>query len=289
MVIGIIALLIAILLPTLSTARRSAKSLVCKSNLRQITAAAITRASIDDRKGIFFPQDDGANDSLAYLTPDYIDNPETFICPGTMNQVRTDVFIDPIQAMTKYGREDILADVVNNAKNALDETGHSYEVFAWYSFGQWPDGQIVDMWNSVDRNQQRGLHPGDPDYYYGDRTKRPIRVESELKRFGKLYNPSATILILDSDQDPGNGDARGNYNNWPDDVNNHGSDGTNIAFGDGHVEFFRPTPALIDVYMKGYQGPAQNINFTMEKRPGLTITNRPFPGNRTGRKYTIEY
>src|SRR2546430_3205150 len=48
-VIGIIAVLISILLPTLSKARRSAYTLQCASNMRQIAAALMMY--IQDNKG----------------------------------------------------------------------------------------------------------------------------------------------------------------------------------------------------------------------------------------------
>ena len=51
-VIGIIALLIAILLPTLAAARRQANTVKCAANLRQITLAAVLHTS--DHQG-FFP------------------------------------------------------------------------------------------------------------------------------------------------------------------------------------------------------------------------------------------
>src|SRR5277367_3077869 len=52
-VIGIIALLISILLPSLSKARRAANTLKCASNMRQIAMAMLTY--INDSKGVLMP------------------------------------------------------------------------------------------------------------------------------------------------------------------------------------------------------------------------------------------
>src|SRR5947209_2138257 len=52
-VIGIIALLISILLPSLSRARESANQIKCANNLRQIGMAIITYAN--DNKGRLLP------------------------------------------------------------------------------------------------------------------------------------------------------------------------------------------------------------------------------------------
>ena len=55
-VIGIIALLISILLPSLQAARRAAQNVQCTSNLRQIASAAMLHAH--DRKGYMPPASD---------------------------------------------------------------------------------------------------------------------------------------------------------------------------------------------------------------------------------------
>src|ERR1041385_7653112 len=58
-VIGIIAILIALLLPALSNARRQARKVQCMSNLRQVGQALAIYSQ--QFKGYLFPQDLGAD------------------------------------------------------------------------------------------------------------------------------------------------------------------------------------------------------------------------------------
>src|SRR5947199_3094050 len=107
-VIGIIALLIAILLPTLKKAKESANRTKCASNMRQIILGLIMYSN--DDKGHYYghARDDGipslgANDSWYVLHPSptpipgvtnlpigttiYVRDLKTFICPSTNNRV----------------------------------------------------------------------------------------------------------------------------------------------------------------------------------------------------------
>src|SRR5258708_31486472 len=62
-VIGIIALLIAILLPAVNRARESARRIVCVSNVQQLTAAWLMYAN--DNKGHFCSSNTQANPPLS--------------------------------------------------------------------------------------------------------------------------------------------------------------------------------------------------------------------------------
>src|SRR5260370_38563029 len=62
-VIGIIALLIAILLPAVNRARESARRIVCVSNVQQLTAAWLMYAN--DNKGHFSSSNTHSNPPLS--------------------------------------------------------------------------------------------------------------------------------------------------------------------------------------------------------------------------------
>jgi type II secretory pathway pseudopilin PulG len=277
-VIGIIALLIAILLPALAKARESANRVKCASNIRQLITASFIRASEKPARPILFPNTTGANDSLAHLIPDYISSNKVGICPSTANSVRTGVIYT--NSTTEYGYP-VLQDLVVPAKNAGATVGHSYEVFAWYAGNSlFPDGTLIDGTSLGGVNAQLGLKPGDPGYDPANPGTADI-----LKRHGKLINASNTILLLDSDQDSST-DVN-SMNNWPEGHNNHGIAGVNIGFGDGHVQFIARGPGLIKTYLAGYQGPAQDDTFTMNACPGLVITSTTV-GGKTVKKYYFQ-
>lgn len=279
-VIGIIALLIAILMPALSKAREQANRVKCSSNIRQIITAAFIRADENNRHPVLFPQIDGGNDSLAHLIPTYIRDYHVAICPSTQNAIRPNVWYP--NGIADYG-QDVLQDLVTPAVNAGADHGHSYEIFAWYSGDSvFPDGRLIDGSNLGGVNAQLGLKRGDPGYQASNPKTADI-----IKMAGKLMGPTTTILVLDSDQDSST--DWNAMNNWPDAGNNHGTAGLNIGFGDGHVEWIARGPGLIQAYMAGYQGPAQDIVFTMRQCPGLTIQQGVSYAGRTVTKYSYAH
>ena len=165
----------------------------------------------------------------------------------------------------------------------LNNRGHSFEYWGWYgyktTFGltKYLDGtfrlrysaqptlaQLIDDYNrdrGVDRNDPGTLLDedltGNPDNFnpsLGD-------ADIFLKRLPTTDFPSFTLLTLDGDEDHlrtirdrfGRND-QGHYvvtGNWPDEqTNNHGADGVNMSFADGHVEFVKTGSPLLIAYLR---------------------------------------
>ena len=90
-VIGIIAVLIALLLPVLGQARQSARRTACLSNLRQLTAAVISYAidhdgrvvsSDTNDRGTWDTSGDGIDTIRHGALSAYVKNPAIYLCPN---------------------------------------------------------------------------------------------------------------------------------------------------------------------------------------------------------------
>lgn len=291
-VIAIIALLIGILLPSLSGAREVARRSICQSNQRMIVLAAIMYSE-QHPTGAYIPTEGGGEDNLAYLAPDFITAPELAICPSTRNFVDPKVILDTTNRRNKYGVP-VPLHLTESAMNAVDAGdgnegfsfnggGHSFEVWAYRSSwegaganGGWtvyPDGWYDRSMGRISRNRQRGLRPGDPAFVPGD-ADAPVEGRNDLlKTQRNVDRPSSVLLILDSDQDHLPSQKRrypNALNNWPEDHNNHGKDGLNISFLDGHVKFVRRGPELIETYLNSGTTAATDVRQRLQQfHPGL--------------------
>lgn len=285
-VIGIIALLISILLPALNRAREASNRIKCASNIRQIILAAFQRAADYPKRPILFPQNSGGQDSLGFLFPKYLKSKDVAICPSTQNYIDDAPLPGPLRKYYPDG-DHLPSDMTIQALNSGPTNGISYEILGWYSYGDWLDGTKMNGFIEGDWNHQMGVEPGDPRF----RTANTKYTNEVVKKWGRLKHADKTLLVIDSDRDPGTPDpVTGAANNWPDPGNNHGAAGYNIGFGDGHVVFVKRGPDIIRTWCEGYQGmgglPA---SFMMSKWPGLLVTGSNSPANGTPPTGTYTY
>lgn len=140
------------------------------------------------------------------------------------------------------------SDLLNNADSAQDaDGGHSYEMRNWMWRGYTFQGVTIK-----------------PDMVYEGGAwveHDPVKSTKNVKR------PSQVCLIMDADDAPG-------VNNWPDRENNHGAEGVNVGYCDGHASWTRTGRPLLMAFLTGYYNP--NLSTTIYQKYNVTFSNNTF-------------
>ncbi|MDQ6630135.1 MAG: hypothetical protein M3Y82_00050 [Verrucomicrobiota bacterium] len=165
----------------------------------------------DDSQGRLTGVPDKNSDDLTWIYPKYVSALKTFICPATKNYLRPPITLTPPGGQPTV----VYQDLTDNAKNPGLTNGHSYEVFGfWHSLQYLPIPKktlkTVSSYHHKNTVSQFGFGPD------------------------TVAGPVNTWLILDADDPKGTG---ADYDNYPDPADNHGKDGVNVVFCDGHAEF----------------------------------------------------
>ncbi|HEX5218525.1 MAG TPA: prepilin-type N-terminal cleavage/methylation domain-containing protein [Verrucomicrobiae bacterium] len=259
-VIAIIAILAAMLLPALSKARLKAQRVYCLNSEKQMGIGSQMYAD-DDDKGALSGVANYADDDLNWLFPRYVSNLKSFVCPSTRNEVIEDyvtllpndpgpqtpnltgvqLYTDRMHGNTRY--------VKSLRENAAGKTaagsslnaagGTSYEVAGFFC-GQ--NGTFSDAKTNVRKTQRSTTS-----HIYST-----PQSGGKYDFRGQRASPSDVWVIYDEDDAARAGDADQSrkFEDFPEPTDNHGADGGNVVFGDGHAEWV-PRKKYVGSFIRG--------------------------------------
>jgi prepilin-type N-terminal cleavage/methylation domain-containing protein/prepilin-type processing-associated H-X9-DG protein len=209
-VIAIIAILAAMLLPALARAKERTRRVACLNNIKQMGIGCQMYA--DDFKGhlcadtwypTFVPGVRTiADDDVNFLYPRYVPNVKSFTCPSTRNQVNPNNTL-----LNLITGEKLIRDLMNVAANRDATNGISFEVLGCVLDTNKVTQQFVNTWSLKNNKNLKGMVPGATGFW----------------------------IFHDSDEGPAADGSSGN--NQLDPSDNHGKDGGNVAYCDGHAKW----------------------------------------------------
>ncbi len=247
-VIAIIAILAGLLLPTLARAKEKGRRIKCLSNEKQMGTGSQMYAD-EDPKFALAGTANYADDDFNWLFPQYVPNINVFICPNTQHVIDpTPVALgahlpNPYSANDSgnsysdrlHGNSTIVLDlqhtvednqVIGLAYDVQHKSGHgtSYEVSGFLSGGT----ANVRKTQNVAANY----------VYENNMTYVVLGQALHFNLAGQRASPTEMLLMYDGDNEVTYGGKTSN-DNYPDYIDNHGSEGGNIVFCDGHAQWVK--------------------------------------------------
>ncbi len=247
-VIAIIAILAAMLLPALTRAKVRAQRVACLNNSKQMGVGSQMYADDDDEHAVAGTANFG-DDDLNWLYPMYVPNLKSFLCPSTHHSVTNDPrpiatansSFNPRNDTRKSYRERMhdnstfIPDLQRIAANtpgynagARTGRGTSYEVSGFIN-----GNNALGAGMNVRKTQN--VIAG---YTYPNNLFYSVLGQTlQFRLQGLTASPSAMWLIYDADDAVAFPPGKTSNNDYPDYIDNHGTDGGNVIFCDGHAEW----------------------------------------------------
>ena len=249
-VIAIIAILAALLLPALTRAKVKAQRIACLNNCKQMGIGSQVYGDDDDKHALTGVCNFG-DDDLNWLYPQYVPNLKTFICPSTHHSISNNPL--PTSSYTQTRHNDTgrsyaqrlhdnstyildLQDIAEDgaAYNAGTKTGRgtSYEVSGFINGNNSTAATL--SWSPNVRKTQNVV----AGYNYQNLLSYVVKGKTLVFNLrGQKASPTSIWLIYDGDDAVAYPAGKVSNNDYPDSIDNHGTDGGNVIFCDGHAEW----------------------------------------------------